>query len=86
MVTKPGLSSVVGAHDRFQPQTWKQVHGEEALVNLGARKLHTTLPTVAVTHPYSATQTPVRTWSRKGIWFIWMHNQGKKRYVPNQHI
>lgn len=41
---KPGLSSVVGAHDKFQPETWRQVHNEEEVEGLNASKPHATWP------------------------------------------
>lgn len=34
------------------------------------------------------TQPPstLGTWSRKGMWFLWLHTRGKQKYVPKQHL
>lgn len=45
-VRRPGPSSVVGTHNKFQPKIWKQVRGEEHVVHLDARKPQTVPPAV----------------------------------------
>lgn len=60
---------MVGAHDKSQPKIWKQVPGEEEVVNIDACKPQTVSLVLPVTHPYSATQTLVRTWSQRSMWF-----------------
>lgn len=77
---------MVGTHDKSQPKIWKQVTGEEEVVNIDARNPQTVSPAAASDSSLFSHPNIGENLVSERYVVYWLHKQGKQIYGPNQHI